>query len=191
MKGETGWNWMYSMDVQEYLFLCLGLECSILFRFRFSLQVYVDWMRPPKLQNVREDSPPGAGNRGWWQILQLIQTCKHFLPFISLHEIPAQTFPMDLHKFVKWKISAKRCLPQEGKEGLCVFHRDPSAGLKLPSQTVHSRHMNKTYGLNIIALKTALNFHHQPPTNCFANTCVLQHVPVADCCDWLHILRTK
>lgn len=71
---------------------------------------------------------------------------------------------------------------------VCVSQR---SGLKLPSKTVRFRHVNKIYGLNIIALKTALNFHHQPPTNCFANTCVLQHVPVADCCGWLCILRTK
>lgn len=40
-------------------------------------------------------------------------------------------------------------------------------------------------------LKTALNCHNQPSTSCFADTYVLQHVPVADRGSWLDILRTK
>jgi len=86
----------------------------------------------------------------------------------------------------------KRCLPQEGQQGACVFHRDPSAAWELTSRTVDFRHIHKTYGLNMKCLENcSLNFHHQPPTNCFANTSVLQHVPVTDRGSWLRIPRTK
>lgn len=84
----------------------------------------------------------------------------------------------------------KKCLPQEDQQGAYVFHRDPSAAWEVTSRTVDFRHIHKTYGLNTNCFKNcSLNFHHQPPTNCFANICVLQHVPVADCGGWLHILR--
>lgn len=61
----------------------------------------MDWMRLPKLQNVREESPPGVGNQqpiDDGKNFQLIQTYKCHLPFVSLHSILAQTFPIDVHE---------------------------------------------------------------------------------------------
>lgn len=191
MKGETGWNWMHSVDIQQYLFVCLGPECSILDLYYSDFlcrRIWTGW--DPKPQNVREESPPGAGNHRWWQIFPAYPNMQALFPFISLREIPAQPFPVDLHKPAKWKLCTKRDAFLRKAEGWCVFHSDPNAGWKLPSWTIHFRHMNKTYGLHMSCFNNCSEFPssatHQPG---FANTCVLQHVPVADCCGWLHILR--
>lgn len=84
-------------------------------------------------------------------------------------------------------------MPSSGRptRSMCVSQRS-KCSLGTHISAVDFRHIRKTYGLNMDCFKNcSLNFHHQPPTNCFADTCVLQHVPVADCGSWLHILRTK
>lgn len=110
MKGETGWNWMYSVDVQQCLFLCLGPECSILGLYYSDFLcscIWTGWDLPKQRMWERRVLQL-LGTMGDGKYFQLIPTCKNFLPFISLHEIPAQTFPMDLYKSAKWKISTKR-----------------------------------------------------------------------------------
>lgn len=110
MKGVTGWNCMYSVDVQQYILLCLGPECSILdlyyldFLFRC---IWTGWNLPNYRMWERRVLQV-LGTMGDGKYVQFIQTCKHFLPFISLDEISAQTFPTDLHEPAKWKISTKR-----------------------------------------------------------------------------------
>lgn len=153
----------------------------------------MDWMRPLKPQNVREEGPPGAGNQGWWQIFPAYPNMQALSPIHILVWNTCPDFSYGSSQTCQMKKKyQERCLPQEGKEGWCVFHRDPSSGWKLPSKTIHFRHMNKTYGLHMNCFKNCSEFPssaaHQPG---FANTCVLQHVPVADCCGWLHLLRTK
>ena len=126
------------------------------------------------------------------QYFQLIQICKHRLAFISLHSIPGQTFPVDVHEPDKWKRSTKRdaFLRKANREHVCFTEIQVQPGNSHLGPST-SGIFTKPMGRPWTALKTALNFHHQPPTSCFANACVLQHVPVADYGSWLHILRTK
>lgn len=169
MKGETGWNCVYSVDVQQYLFLCLGPECSILDLYYSDFLcscIWTGWDLPNYWMWERRVLQV-LGTIGDSKYVQLIQTHKHFLPFISFHEISAQIFPTDLHEPARWKISTKRDAFLRKAKRDCVCFTE----IQVQGRNSHCRlsafgHMNKAYGLNMNCFKNCSEFSiiSHPPT---------------------------